>query len=174
MASRTTELKYLRRILQQYSEDFLNISGMDFYHDCFFYKYCDDAIYFADIYLSGGWRGEGNKGLACCLNIFYKDFPGFSKPKIHETGNAIPTNYRLRFGMERTLDQSSIIDTLNKPSLKYDRNFWHVLDDESNIKEVLENIATVIRDIGLPLVQKPIYSRAVKLEKEKKLIAKKL
>ncbi|MGY8829773.1 MAG: hypothetical protein ACKVIS_09515 [Pseudomonadales bacterium] len=168
MPSKATELKYVRRILQENADHFLRISGMDFYHDQFFYKYSDQEIYFAEVGVSGAFRGEHWKSLSCTIHIYYRNFPGYGKPPLHELGNPIPTyrQSRLRFGQERVIDQSSIIETLNNSSLKYDRNFWHVLDDESNVKEVLEDMARVIRDTGLPLVQKSIYSREAMLEKE--------
>ena len=167
MPSRATEMKYLRRILGENASEFIDVSGMDFYHDRFFYKYTTDAIYFSEIGVSGSWRGENWKGLSCTLHIYYKNFPGYKEPPIHESGNPIPTyrQSRLSFGMDRTLDQAAIIENLDNTSLNYDKSIWHVLNDESNISEVVVNLSEVIRDVGLPLVQREIYSREKMLEK---------
>jgi hypothetical protein len=167
MPSPAVELKYLRRILAGNADTFLSICGMTFYHDRIFYQYADEAIYFVSVGHSGGFRGEHWKALSCAINIHYKNFPGRSKPPLHSSGNPIPNGRHalLSFFLERTIDQSQIIDALQKPSLHFDRNFWHVLDDESNLGEVLHDIACVVRDQGLPLVMKPVYSRSAMLAK---------
>lgn len=168
MPSRATELKYVRRVLDAHATRFLDESGMDFYHDQFFYKYTDEAIYFAEVGVSGAFRGEHWKSLSCTLHIYYKDFPGFGKPPLHESGNPVPAyrQSRLRFIQERTIAQSEIYEKLSNTTLAFDRNFWHVLDDESNIPEVISDMATVLREKGLPLVQRDTYSRESMLERE--------
>lgn len=173
MPSRTTELKYLRRVLNGYSEQFLIVSGMDFFHDHFFYKYTNEAIFFAEIDISGSFNGEHWKSLRCALHIHYKNFPKPKKLPLYETGNPIPTymHSRLRFKQERSLDQSEIVVIPSNSSLnpeKYFSSVWHVMDDESNVTEVLNNIALVLRSTGLPHVQEPLYSRDAMLKFDKK------
>jgi hypothetical protein len=167
--TRTTELKYLHRVLEANAENFLAASGMEFFHDRFFYKYEEDRILFAEIDVSGGLRGELWKSLACTLHIYYKDFPGFGKPPLHETGRAIPTyrQSRLRFVQERALDQSAIVERLENSTLKFDNTLWHVLDDESNVAEVLGDMARAIQRTGIPTAMKDTYSRAAMLAREK-------
>lgn len=171
--SRATELRYLRRILQNYSEQFLAISGMDFFHDHFFYKYVDGIIYFAEIDISGSFNGEFWKSLRCTLHVYYHPMKKKKKLPLHENGNLIPTymHSRLHFSQERTLEQSEIRVIASNPALDYEKYFrkvWHIKDDESNVKDVLANIATVLCETGLPYVQQPLYSREAMLEFDKK------
>lgn len=166
--SRAKQLQYLRRILEAHAEQFLVTSGMDYYHDQFFYKYTDESIQFAEVSVRSGFHGEHWKSLGCTLHLYFHNFPGFGKPRMHESGRPIPTyrQSRLRFGQDRTLDQSAIVATLNSERLKYDRGIWHVLDDESNVTEVLHDMAQALKVTGLPMVAKPIYGRAAMLERE--------
>lgn len=167
MATRATELKYLRRILETSKEDFLVASDMDYYHDQFFYKYEEETIFFAEIGVTGGLPDEFWKSLTCTMHIYYRDYPGYKSPPEDKNGKKIPTyrQSRLSFGMDRTLKQEHEIELTGNASLKYNRSFWLIPDDESNLGEVLSDMAKVIKDVGLPMVNKQHYSRQVMLTK---------
>ncbi len=167
MPTRATELRYVRRVLDEIAPDFLKLSGMDFYNDQFFYKYTEESIFFAEIGLKGGLPDQFWKSLTCTMHIYYRDYPGYKNPPIHESGNMIPTyrQSRLSFGMDRQLNQEREVEDSGNPSLKYHKDFWFIIEDESNIKEAFYDMAGVIKNVGLPMVSKEQYSRAEMIKK---------
>jgi len=170
MPTRTAELQYLRRILAAHRDRFLHESGSDHSHEQYFYKYNDESIFLAQVEVSGAFKGEHWKSLTCVVGIYYRQFPGYGKPRLDPAGRPIPTyrQARLTIGFERTLDQSSITSSLSNPILQYDRNIWHVLEDESNLAEVLHDMAVGLREVGYPTAARPTFSRARMLEKERR------
>ena len=102
--------------------------------------------------------GFSSCSLTASINVYYPDLAGSSAcKKLHKNGSLLPseTECYFRFGLDKNIKQEGFAR----------RDVWWVIEDGSNIEEVILDISKTLIEHALPLVERPHYSRDAQVAK---------
>lgn len=149
------QIEYLERVLPRYEAMLMEASRATLRKGAAFVHRGEDRI--AVFTLQGvEWLSSYCwKSLLSGVTLFWRNMPG----DVEEREEDFPygPRYHWHFPLYRQdLDQSAIERAANRPP---NSTLWNVLPDESNLDEVMEDIAACWRKQGWGWLEKPAYSR---------------
>ena len=142
----------------------LRENGFDHFSGRKAWKHFDDKVY---LFLASGVgayfstvTGYPSISITSSINIFYINFPDQREcGKYHKSGKPLPeeTECHFRFDLEKIDPQEEYCMNIESPINRNRRDIWWVDPNGENIQNVVEDIAKVVHDCALKLVEKPCY-----------------